>query len=365
MNIGIFLAIGESFGDLAQKGQLKRLTNYNIRTYSKVFDNVYIFSYANEKKFPLPKNCYLLPNTSGLHRYLYAIMLPIIWRGKIAKCDILRGLQLSGGIPAAIAKVIYGKKFVINYGYDYSKFAKIEKKPFQSFLYKIIEEPVLKLATSVIVTSRHIKRDLARVIKAEKIYYIPNGVDTRLFRKINYKKNPKLTILFIGRFEKQKNLENLIQALSGIKNSRALFFGRGLLKNNLKSLARKFKVDLTINKPVDYKNVPKILSSADIFVLPSLEEGNPKILLEAMATQKCVVGTNVKGISEIIEDNVNGILTEPESPSIAKALMKLKDKNLREKLGKNARDFIIKNYEISALLNKEVNLMKKIATTHD
>lgn len=361
MTLGVILAIGESLGDLKSKGQLKRLLDYNIKRYSQAFDHVFIFSYDNEKNFKLPKNCTLVANSLGIHRYLYAFLMPIICYKKIAKCDVLRGLQLSGGIPAVIARIIYGNRFIINYGYDYSKFAKIEGKPLRSFLYKFIEIPIVWLAGSIIVTSIEIKKEFARKLKNSKIHLIPNGVDTNLFRKINQKLKHKFTVLYIGRLERQKNLENLIKALSNFRGTKAVFCGQGSLKNKLKAQAGKLKVDLTIKSPIDYQKIPQAMSAADVFVIPSIEEGNPKILLEAMACQKAVIGSNVKGIKEIIADNYNGLLTEVDPNSIGAAIKKLEDKSLRERLGENARKHILKNYEINSLLDKEVALLKKVA----
>lgn len=361
MNLGVILAIGESLSDLKAKGQMKRLIDYNIKEYSKAFDKVFIFSYENEKNFKLPKNCQLIANTLSIHRYPYSILMPIIKRKEIQKCHVLRGLQLSGGIPATIAKIIYGRRFVVNYGYDYSKFARIEGKLVQSFLYKILETPIIQLANAVIVTSAEIKNELTKKIHESKIHYIPNGVDTKLFRKINKNLKHKFTVLYIGRLEKQKNLENLVRALSEVKEIKSVFYGQGSLKNKLKALAIILKVNLIIKPPIDYPKIPKVMSKADIFVLPSLEEGNPKILLEAMSCQKSVIGSNVKGINEIIINNYNGFLTETNPQSLAKAIIKLEDKSLREKLGENARKYVAQNYDINKLLNWEVNLLKKVA----
>ena len=363
MTLGVILAIGESLSDLKSKGQLKRLIDYNIQKYSHAFNQVFIFSYEAEKNFNLPKNCQLIANTSRLHRYPYSILMPIIKRKEITRCDVLRGLQLSGGIPAVIAKIIYGKRFIINYGYDYSKFAKIEDKNFQSFLYKLIQKLILVLADKVIVTSTEIKERLEKIIDKSKIIYIPNGVDLNLFRVITKKKAIKiLNVLYIGRLEKQKNLTILIKAMATIKSPYQLtFFGQGSQKKELTKLANKLNVSLIIKDPVEYIKLPEILSDTDIFVLPSQEEGSPKILLEAMACQKAVVGSNVKGISEIIIHDYNGLLTNPDPKGIANAIKKLDNKSTRERLGENARKYISKNYEIHSLLDKEVELLKKAA----
>lgn len=360
MNLGVFLAIGESLGDLKSKGQLKRLLDYNIKKYSQNFDKVYIFSYANEKE-KLPKNCKLIVKENNPHRYLYSLILPFLKKRYIDDCDVFRGLQLTGGIPAAICKVFFGKKFVINYGYDYSSFAKIEGKPIQSLLYKIIEKPIIKLADAVIVTSNEIKKTLRE--KRSKIVYIPNGVDINLFHpKAITKLNSILKLVYLGRLEKQKNLDSLINAAAVVKKPMKLtFYGTGTLKKFLLRLAKKLSVNLEIRPPVDYQDVPKALSSADVFVLPSFEEGNPKILLEAMAMSKPVIGANVKGIKELISHGQNGMLTGIDPKSIAKSITKLQDSSLRQKLGKNAREHIIKNYDINKLLTQEVNLLKKIA----
>ena len=362
MTLGVILAIGESLSDLKSKGQLARLLDYNIKHYAKNFDEVFIFSYANEKNFILPKNCRLITNTLGLNRYLYSILMPIINRNEFTKCSVLRGLQLSGGIPAAVARIIYSKKFVINYGYDYSEFAKIEGKPIQSFLYKIIEIPIIRLASSVIVTAVEIKKELESQIKISKIRFIANGVDIALFKKIKSQDTKQLTVMYIGRLEKQKNLENLVKALADLKDVKAILYGQGSLRNKLKSQARKLKVNLTIKDPIEYQKIPRALSLADVFVLPSLEEGNPKILLEAMSCQKAVIGSNVKGIKEIITNNYNGLLAVTDSQSIARAIKKLENRSLRERLGENARKYIIENYEINKLLGREVTLIKKMAT---
>lgn len=361
MNIGVFLAIGESLTDFKRKGQIKRLINYNIFKYSKAFDKVYIFSYANEKGFTLPKNCKLIPNSTGLHRYLYALFLPFIKGKEIKECHVLRGLQISGGIPAIVAKMIYGKKYVINYGYDYSKFAEVEEKPVQSFLYKVIELPLIKFADAVIVTSTEIREKIIRKIKAEKVYLLPNGVDTKLFKPHKLNNHEVLTIMYLGRLVKQKNLGVILEGVKSQKKLKVTFVGEGKEKNYLMNLAHKNNVMLKIKKPVQWEKIPKLLTQADIFVLPSLHEGNPKTLLEAMSCGKAVVGTDVTGIRELITSGVNGLLSETDEISIGNAINKLKISKLREKLGTNARKYILKNYDIDKLLTKEVNLLKTMA----
>lgn len=361
MNLGLFLSTGESFKDLEDKGQLKRLVNYNIKKYSQAFDKVYIFSYLNEKEYSLPKNCILVPNKKNLNRFLYSIILPFLNVKQISNCNVLRGMQITGAIPAAIAKIFFKKNYIFNYGYDYAKVAKIEKKNIQSLLYRLLEFPIITLASQVIVTSKEVKNHLSKKYDPKKLAMIPNGVDTNLFRKLQKPNNQKLTVLFVGRLEAQKNLSNLIYALKDLTSYRVILVGDGSQKIKLLKLAKKQKIELEVKNAIDYEKLPKEFAKADIFVLPSLIEGNPKILLEAMSCQMAVLGSNVEGIREIISDEKNGLLCATNTKSIEKELKKLQNAHLRKELGANARKFILQNYEINKLLAKEISLFQKFA----
>jgi len=359
MNLGVILAIGESFQDLEKKGQLKRLLNYNIKSYSKNFDKVFIFSYKNDKNFKLPKNCYLVSNKREINRYIYSLTMPFIKHEQFRQCDVIRGLQITGGIPGFVAKVFFGKRFIINYGYNYSKFARIENKKLQSFIFKLIQFPLLRTSDKVIVTSKEIYKELSPKIERKKLAYIPNGVDIKLFKPLVRRKSNLFTVMFIGRIEKQKNLENLIIAAQNIPKIKIVFVGAGSQKDQLMTLSKKKKVELNLISPIDYAEIPKKLAEADVFALPSSLEGNPKILLEAMACEKAVIGCNVAGTREIIKNGRTGILTDLDSESLALGLSKLLNPRLREKLGREARKYVIENFDIEKLLNRENKLLQE------
>ena len=78
-----------------------------------------------------------------------------------------------------------------------------------------------------------------------------------------------------------------------------------------------------------------------------------------MAMQTPIVGASVKGIKELITDGQTGILTNTDPESIASAIIKFRDPSLRKRLGKNARNYAVKNYDIEKLLNSEIKLLKK------
>src|SRR3989338_2440901 len=360
MNLGLILAIGESFSSLKKQGQDTLVVGQNLKAYSKYFDKVIVFSYVKEK-YHLHKNNELIENQFNLHRYIYAPFLPIINFKELKQCDVLRGLQITGGIPCAVAKFLYRKPFVVNYGYDYEQVAKLEGKSVLTFLYEIITFIVVKFADAVIITSPSLKNKVGKY-SPKKIELIPNSVDTKLFSPKNKKRKKIKRIIFVGRLEKQKNLLSLIEAVSALDYKlKLIFIGDGSQKSKLLKFASRKKVDLEIIKPVPHDKLPSFLNSADIFVLPSFIEGHPKVLLEAMSIGLPCIGSNVEGIREIISHNENGIITQTDSKSIGNGLVELLgNKSLQKRLGQNARKFVVNNFDSRLLLEKETNLLLKL-----
>ncbi len=364
MKLGLFLAIGESIADFKKKGQYDLLFSQKIVPVAKQFEHVYIFSYGDESLKPL-RNVSVLPNRYRVHRYLYALLMPFFYTSIIHQLNIVRGLQLTGGIPASFAKIFFGKPLVINYGYHYAQMAQGEGKPVQGILFRIIEPLVIHFADAVIVTTEELKKYLVKKYPGKTITVIPNSVDTKLFQPLPVKK--KFDVLFIGRLEKTKNLPALVEAIPLIaSNTRLTFIGKGSEKTNLLLLAKKCHVSLTILDPIPHQELPKILSACRCFVLPSTIEGHPKVLLEAMSCGAAVVGSHIPSISAIINHRKNGLLCSPNPKSLAQAIKTiLGDKVLTKRLGKNARLTIQKKFAQDKWLQREIELLKKTSQFYD
>src|SRR3989344_7371299 len=186
MKLGLVLSIGESFSDLKKHGQDILVRDQDLKAYSAQFEKVYVFSYKNEK-YPLFKNNRLVINKGGIHRYIYALLMPILHSQEFKNCDVLRGFQTTGGIPCVVAKLLFKIPFVVNYGYDYESIAKIEGSMSKSFFYKIVNSIVLKTTDTVIVTNPAFIQKVKRM-GVKSVVLIPNSVDTELFipkKKIN------------------------------------------------------------------------------------------------------------------------------------------------------------------------------------
>ena len=104
--------------------------------------------------------------------------------------------------------------------------------------------------------------------------------------------------------------------------------------------------------------MPLVYQRADIFVLPSLIEGHPKVLLEAMACGLPCLVNDIKSMNRLIEDQKNGLLFNGSARSLKRALKKfLNNYHLASKLGGEARSFIVKNFNFQELIDKEMEIL--------
>lgn len=205
-----------------------------------------------------------------------------------------------------------------------------------------------------------------------KIPIILNGEDTSRFNIKNDYTFDRLNIVHIGRFVEIKNQELIIELAKILKEEKYNFKITLIGDNNtpygiyLKELIEKESLNNVIDiiGPID--NVEDYLNKADIFILPSLTEGVPMTLIEAMSCALPIVVSNVGGIKDILTNNDNALLINPNINELSSAIKDLaNDLEKREKLGKNAlinskrfnREIMCSNYEklYYELLNERNN----------
>ena len=348
MNLGIFLSPGESFNLMKQTGQDMRFVEYYLKNYAKNFERVYVFSYLDES-LKLPSKVILVPNKTKLHRLIYALFLPLICREEVNKCDVIRGF----GLASSLSSFLLSKPFIFNWAYDYMQFATIEKRFFYIPLYFLLEKlAFLKAKYIFIATKSKIKK-----LSGKKFIYLPNGVDLKLFKP---RKNHNKKLAFVGRLEKPKNLFFLISAVSLLpKKFRSItFIGSGSQGRDLKEHAAVKGVALKIMSPVSNVRLPKLLGKFSILTLPSLAEGSPKVLLEAMACGIVPVVTRFPTAEEVIKDSVDGYVTEYNQEEYAnKIKILLSNQRLFRKMSRRSYLKITKEFDLNKLLKKEINIL--------
>ena len=211
-------------------------------------------------------------------------------------------------------------------------------------------------------------------ISAEKISVIYNGVNIKS-QDNSYEQNPKMPfkiedkdriLMTVGRLHKQKGHCYLIQAVSKVRKEfpkvKLLVIGEGEEENNLKKLVKSLDLTNEVIFAGLSSDIEGILPMAELFILPSLWEGFPNALLEAMAAGKPVVATKVGGIPEIVVHGETGVLIPPrDTDALAIAIIDLLQNRLKAKdMGEAARIRAGKRFSIYKMIEKTENLYQEL-----
>jgi glycosyltransferase involved in cell wall biosynthesis len=212
-------------------------------------------------------------------------------------------------------------------------------------------------------------------MKDFKSVVINNGIDQNKFNPARSFKNIRkelgiaengLLVLFIARFTSHKQplalIEAFKQALPAQPRMHLLMVGEGDERPAAEALIAQHGLQDHITLEGFRQDVPDILAAADIFVLPSLWEGLPIGLLEAMAMGKAVIATNVDGTREVVAHNSNGLLIETGGlvTNLSNALVRLAgDAEERARFGKNAMGTVNDRFAAAPMTRQIENIYTK------
>lgn len=198
----------------------------------------------------------------------------------------------------------------------------------------------LQNASFIVAISEYNKRLLVEKynIEKEKIHIIRCGVEKRIFKDVDEQKieNKEPLIVSVGRLTEKKGFKYLLESLK-LLNEKGLKFcaeiiGDGEDRELLKMLTKNFNLNdkVVLRGEMSNKEVISAVKQSDLFVLPSIitesgdKDGIPVVLMEAMALGVPVVSTNISGIPELIDNEVNGLLVaEKDSAALAEAIESL------------------------------------------
>lgn len=171
----------------------------------------------------------------------------------------------------------------------------------------------------------------------------------------------KLVITFVGRLIEVKGAQYFIDSIGRLEknNFKVLIVGSGPERQALENKARKLGLQEKIIFTGQRSDVPEILAASDIFVLPSLSEGLPMALLEAMASALPCVVTDI-GLPVKHEETAL-VVPARDSAALARAIERLiKDKELRERLGRNAKEEALEKYSWSEAVEKYAEIFRRV-----
>jgi glycosyltransferase involved in cell wall biosynthesis len=215
-----------------------------------------------------------------------------------------------------------------------------------------------KVSAVICLTESDANRVTSIVGNKNKVYVIPNAVNTGLFRPDSVK-DPNL-VAWVGRLVPEKGLVYLLKAMQKIvkehDETKLVLVGAGPMKTELYELVKRLDLEGSIAfvGSVNRVEVAKILARSSIFAFPSLKEGLPISVLEAMACGTPIVGSAIPGIRDVITDGQDGILVPPESQEqLANAILTLlNDSKLRKRIGQKARQTVTEKYNWDIVLGK-------------
>lgn len=237
-----------------------------------------------------------------------------------------------------------------------------------AYLYTtLLGRHILKAADGIRILGSGAQSYLINIgIKEDDLCFIPRGVDTDMFKPDNTTNNlfrrslgvdsEDFVILYVGRFDQVKGVDYLLEAVKMIYSEhekiKLILVGDGNLKDYY------YEISEPIRDAVVFtgfrSDIPKFMNMADVVVLPSLSEGCPNVVLEAMACGTPVIASRVGAVPDIIENDRTGVIVEPKDVEGLKwALARLmEDQEFARKMGEQGRKRVEKEFTWDVICRK-------------
>lgn len=255
---------------------------------------------------------------------------------------------------------------------------------FLTWIFKVIERITGLITDRIITLTDREKQEHIdfKIAPPEKFVTIHSGVETKRFLEITYEETKRirkelnipddyLVVGTAGRLVEVKGHKYFIQAVHKIlkslqpyKDVKFIIVGDGPLMTYLKREADLLGISGSVMFTGWRADVPAVMSIFDIFILPSLNEGMGKVLVEAMLLKKPIIASSVGGIPDLIRNGENGILIPPASPDkLAEAIIDLiKSEDKRNRMGERGR-FIAESYSEKAMV-EEIEKLYESSLSH-
>ena len=299
-----------------------------------------------------------------------SVLLPLYRLIKNERIDIVHTQMFRANLWGRIAAILAGVPVIIATEHGLN--------PWKNFIHITVNRILAEFTDGIISVSavgRRI-RIQREGIKPEKIVTIHNCVDLRLFdRAADFDNNirqefsigsDECVVGVVGRLQEVKGIRYLIEAVADLRQTvptaRLLVVGDGPFKQSLMNLVQKLGLDEQVIFTGYRRDIPQMMNTMDVFVLPSLREDLPLSLIEAMAMRKPVVATSVGGIPEVVVDGETGILVPPkDSTTLAKAIAQiLLDKQLASHMGLAGRRRVENQFSVDAVVERTQQIYNRL-----
>lgn len=291
--------------------------------------------------------------------------------------DLIQSHGARSNFYAAVAGRLVGTRVVLltvhNSLYDYPVSGNRRN------IYLTFNRISCRLADKILCVADSLAGDLTERsgVDREKITIIHNGVDLERFsparisgvpirQELSLEGTPVIAI--IGRMTEQKGHTFFLRALGLLRNSfpgiRGFIVGDGPLREELERQACLLGVRESCAFLGVRQDIPEILAAVNVVTVPSLSEGFPYVVLEAMAMARPVVASRVSGLPEVIEDGVNGMLVPPRDPAALATAIKFLLTNPSEarRMGQQARALVQERFSLERMVKATQDLYAALLT---
>ncbi len=306
------------------------------------------------------------------NRFNPGVILRLAGLMKRERVDIVHSQGARADFFARIAAKLAGVPFIVSTvpmpveGFDVN--------PIRKFIYMIFNRFSERFVDRFMVVSDALEKMMIEEhrIEPQRVVKIYNGIekdeycisDDEIVRgRSNFRIKADIgedvaVVGVIGRLVWQKGFEYFIEAIPGVlkefKEAKFLLIGEGELEDKLKVKSKKIKLKDKVIFTGFRNDIKDIMASVDVFVMPSLREGLPVVLLEAMAMKKPIVAANIEGIMEVLENGVSGLLVPPrDTKALTEAIVHMldhKDKALQ--MGLTARRVVVERFGVDTMVQK-------------
>lgn len=242
-------------------------------------------------------------------------------------------------------------------------------------LYRLLYRVGARIVDGLVAVSEDVGASVREQLRppADKLVVIPNGVDVHRFQSHGDRRTTRESLnlpdaarvlIVLAKLHAQKGHRHLLDSLDSllprVPDLHVLIVGDGPDRRALEERVATMGATSRIHLLGSRSDVPQLLAASDIFVLPSLWEGLPMALLEAMATGLAVVATDVSGSREVVIDGESGLLVPPgDARALEAAILRLLgDRTMAKGMGEAARERVTKSFSGRTLAERHVAMYR-------
>jgi len=245
-------------------------------------------------------------------------------------------------------------------------------------IYRMLDLLVLRFFSRVITVSEELRQQLLTAgLRGERVITVHNAIDPVAFisqgtqsiswlrQQLGIGRDQPL-IATVGRLIPGKGHRYFLaaakQVLQARPEARFLVVGEGPLRGKLEALSAALGIQHAVSFLGFRQDVAALMEASDLIVLPSLEEGQPVVLLEALALAKPVVATAVGGVSEVVRHKETGLLVPPrDSDELARAMLYLLDHpDEGARMGQKGQEVVARDFTVEAMAEKTAAVYRQI-----